>query len=126
MFVVIKGNQSKEVKIIDIYNSNSWRLSGEAETVCVVPVIVGALGMFSNGFEKHLDKLEAKMRLQVIQKSALFGMARILRKLSSEAWELVLVGTFGYLLSSASKQDLPDSYFKSVVLILDITVMNFI
>ena len=83
MFVVIKGNQSKEVKIIDIYNSNSWRHSGEAETVCVVPVIVGALGMFSNGFEKHLDKLEAKMRLQVIQKSALFGMARILRKLSS-------------------------------------------
>ena len=35
----------------------------------MVPVVVGALGMVSNAFEKHLDKVEAKMRLKVNLKS---------------------------------------------------------
>ena len=34
--------------------------------VCLVPVVFGTFGMVTNGLEKHLDKLEAKIRLEVI------------------------------------------------------------
>ena len=52
----------------------------EGKKVTVEPVVVGALGDLSYMFDKHM---ETKIRLEVIQKTALLGTARLLRNVSS-------------------------------------------
>ena len=47
----------------------------------VVPVVVGALGVVSNRLDVWLEKLGVKIRTGLLQKTALLGIARILRKL---------------------------------------------
>ena len=49
----------------------------------VVPIVIGALGVISDKFEKHIKKLGVKFAIDVIQKTALLGSARILRKVLS-------------------------------------------
>ena len=46
----------------------------------VVPVVVGALGCISKGFSRWMDTLGIKLNVGMVQKSALFGTATILRK----------------------------------------------
>ena len=48
----------------------------------VVPVVVGALGVVSKTLDLWLEKLGATIRTGLLQKTALLGRARILRKLS--------------------------------------------
>ena len=48
----------------------------------VEPVVVGALGAVSDIFDKHKEKLGTTIRLEVIQKAALLGTARLLRNVS--------------------------------------------
>ena len=47
----------------------------------VVPVGVGALGVVSNRLDTWLEKLGVTIRTGLLQKTALLGTARILRKL---------------------------------------------
>ena len=47
----------------------------------VVPVVVGALGGVSNRLDEWLEKLGVTIKTGLLQKTALFGTARILRKL---------------------------------------------
>ena len=47
----------------------------------VVPVVIGALGCVTKGFEKWIEKLEIHSNFGVLQKTALLGTAMILRKL---------------------------------------------
>ena len=47
--------------------------------VIVIPVVVGALGAISTGFEKYIEAIEIEMRVEHAQKAALLGAARILR-----------------------------------------------
>ena len=47
----------------------------------VVPVIVGALGVVSNRLGALLEKLGVTIRTGLLQKTALLGTAKILRKL---------------------------------------------
>ena len=47
----------------------------------VVPVVVGALGVVSKRFDAWLEKLGITIRMELLQKTALLGTARILRKL---------------------------------------------
>ena len=46
----------------------------------VVPVVVGALGAVSKRLDTWLDKLGITIRTGLLQKTALLGTARILRK----------------------------------------------
>ena len=48
--------------------------------VKVVPVVVGALGCVTKGFDDWIDKLGINTNLPLIQKTALLGTARVLRK----------------------------------------------
>ena len=48
--------------------------------VKVVPVVVGALRCVTKGFDDWIDKLGIKTNLPLIQKTALLGTARVLRK----------------------------------------------
>ena len=47
----------------------------------VVPVVVDALGGVSNRVDEWLEKLGVTIRTGLLQKTALLGTARILRKL---------------------------------------------
>ena len=51
--------------------------------VKVIPVVIGALGAISDKFDKHTEVIGVQIRLQVIQKTALLGTARILRNVLS-------------------------------------------
>ena len=51
----------------------------DMKEVIVVPVVVGALGAISTGFEKYITAIEIEMRVEHVQKTALMGTARILR-----------------------------------------------
>ena len=51
--------------------------------VTVIPVVIGALGVISNKFERYMEKLDVKIAMEIIQKTALLGTARILRKVLS-------------------------------------------
>ena len=46
----------------------------------VVPVVIGALGSVTNDFERWIRKLGISYNIGVMQKTALLGTARILRK----------------------------------------------
>ena len=50
------------------------------EKVETVPVVVGALGCNSNGFNRWIHMLGIKLFVGMVQKSVLLGTARILRK----------------------------------------------
>jgi hypothetical protein len=51
--------------------------------ISVIPVVVGALGAVSDKFEKHVEKIDKRIRMEVIQKTVLLGTAHILRKVLS-------------------------------------------
>ena len=49
----------------------------------MIPVVVGALGVMSDKFERYSKKLDVKMAKEVIQKTQLLGTAMLLRKVLS-------------------------------------------
>ena len=51
--------------------------------VYVVPVVIGSLGAVSVNFKKYMKQIGVKVSLEVIQKTALLGIAKILRKVLS-------------------------------------------
>ena len=72
----------KEVK--RLRNTKIWRGRWEnpwgIRLVEVVPVVVGALGAVSKRLDTWLDKLGITIKTGFLQKKALLGTARILRK----------------------------------------------
>ena len=53
-----------------------WKL----KMVEVVPVVIGALGCVTKGFDRWIKKLGIPLSVGVMQKTTLLGTARILRK----------------------------------------------
>ena len=53
-----------------------WNL----KKVEVVPVVIGALGSVTKKFDRWIEKLGTTFNVGVVQKTALLGTARILRK----------------------------------------------
>ena len=53
-----------------------WRM----RKVIVVPVVIEALGAVSVNFKECMKRIGVNVRLEVIQKTALLGTARILKK----------------------------------------------
>ena len=57
-----------------------WRM----RKVIVVPVVIGALGAVSVNFKEYMRQIGGvNVRLEIIQKTALLGSAKILRKVLS-------------------------------------------
>ena len=71
----------KEAEKIEKYNDlrrelqKLWKVKAK-----VVPIVVGALGTVSKSLTGYLKEIKVSTKIQVIQKSALLGTARILRK----------------------------------------------
>ena len=59
--------------------SKVWRM----RKVLVVPVVIEALGAVSVNFKECMKRIGVNVRLEVIQKTALLGTAKILRKVLS-------------------------------------------
>ena len=55
----------------------------EMKKVAEIAIVVGVLGTIATKFEKYIESLGIKIRLQHVQKSALLGTARIIRKVLS-------------------------------------------
>ena len=71
-----------------------WKL----KMVEVVPVVIGALGSVTKGFDRWIGKLGIPLNVGVMQKkTALLGTARILRKVLEYEEEIILLA-FGHLL----------------------------
>ena len=51
--------------------------------VVVIPIVVGTLGTITTTFEKYIERLGIEIRIEHIQKSALLGRARVIRKVLS-------------------------------------------
>ena len=51
----------------------------------VVPIVVGALGAVTPNLSKYLDVIGVTTRIELLQKAALLGTARLLRRVL-EAW----------------------------------------
>ena len=62
-------------------NIKSEKRDSEAvEHKDVVPIVVGALGTVTNNLGKHLKTIGITATVELLQKAALLGTARILRK----------------------------------------------
>ena len=53
------------------------------QKVFVVPLVIGVLGAESVNFKEYVKRIGVNVRLEVIQKTTLLGMAKILRKVLS-------------------------------------------
>ena len=98
--IVVVDKRNREVKIIDIAVPGDSRVAekelekiekyqmvreeiGHAwkmNEVTVIPVEIGALGVISDKFKGYMEKMDVKLATAIIQKTALLGTARILRK----------------------------------------------
>ena len=90
-FIDIKGGEGddrvkdKELEKLEKYQllkdeiAEVWRM----RKVIVVPVVIGALGAVSVNFKEYMKRIGVNVRLEVIQKTALLGTAKILRKVLS-------------------------------------------
>ena len=56
-----------------------WKM----DKMIVLPIVIGALGAVSQRFAGHIQKMEGNIKLGIIQKTALLGTARLLRKVLS-------------------------------------------
>ena len=77
-------NERKVGKIVKYKVFKDWiaRMWGMKEVI-VIPVVVGALGAISTGFEKYIAAIGIEMRIEHAQKNpektALLGTAKILK-----------------------------------------------
>ena len=98
--IVVVNEDAKECKIIDV--AVPWdsrvrakerekiekylNLKREIATmwgmkkVTVIPVVIGSLGVVAKEFDKWIEKIGINLRAGHVQKTALLGTARILRK----------------------------------------------
>ena len=53
------------------------------EKVVVIPIMVRTLGAITTKFEKYIESFGIEIRINYVEKSALLGRARIIRKVLS-------------------------------------------
>ena len=51
--------------------------------VVVIPIVVGEIGTITTKFKEYFESLGIEIRIEHVQKSALLGTARIIRKVLS-------------------------------------------
>ena len=72
--------EEKEIEKIEKYQD----LKRKIERMCgirkveVVPVVIGAIGSVTKGFDRWIEKLDIQCNVTDMQKTALLGTARIL------------------------------------------------
>ena len=74
---------AKEQEIIEKYQELRWEVARlwKMKKVKVIPVVVGELGTITSKTQLWQKKIGIEVRVELIQKTALLGTARILREL---------------------------------------------
>ena len=67
-----------EIQLVKDEIARLWQIK-----VVVIPIVAGALGTITTKFEKYIESLGIEIRIEHVQKSALLGTARIIRKAQS-------------------------------------------
>ena len=85
IIVAIPGDNrvgAKEKEKIEKYDNLKWEVKKmwSMKKVEIVPVVIGALGAVSKNFELYIEKLGIQIKTEHLQKTALLGTARILRR----------------------------------------------
>ena len=78
----MKGEELDKVEKYQLLKAavaNVWPV----RKVIVVPVVIGVLGAVSVNFKKCIRQIGVKVSLEVMEKTALLGTAKILRKVLS-------------------------------------------
>ena len=72
----------KEIEKIENYRKlcREMKKIWQLKEVRVIPIVIGSLGTISNNFESWLEKLNLKSTIELMQKAALLGTAKIIRK----------------------------------------------
>ena len=80
-----KRVKDKEIEKLEKYQmlKEEVRRLWKMKTVTVLPIVIGALGAVSQRFTGYVNKVGANIRLEIMQKTALLGTARLLRKVLS-------------------------------------------
>ena len=76
------GWQVEKLEIYQLLKDEIIKMWG-VEKVVIVLVIIGALGVVSKNFEKHVKKFEIGACVEIMQKIAVLGTARLSRKILS-------------------------------------------
>ena len=71
--------KDQEKQLVEDAIARLWQM----KKVVVIPIVVGGLGVTTTKFEKYIESLGIKIRIEHVQKSALLGTARIIRKVLS-------------------------------------------
>ena len=74
--------EQEKIKECSLLNDEIARL-WQMRKVVVFPIVVGALGTITTKFEKYIERVGIKIRIEHVQKSALLGTVRIIRKVLS-------------------------------------------
>ena len=77
----------KEQEEVEKYQELRWEISRmwNMKKVTVIPMVIGALGTVSKRIQSWIKKIGVEVRTEQLQKTALLGTARILRKVL-DAW----------------------------------------
>ena len=78
----VRSKEQEKIEKYQLLRDEMMRIWGMKKVV-VIPVVIGALGAISIEFENHVKKLKLEIRIEHVQKTALLGTARILRKVLS-------------------------------------------
>ena len=81
--VAIQGDDRVKDKELEKFEKYQLLKVSRMRKVIVVPVVIGALGAVSVNFKEYMKRIGVNVRLEVIQKTALLGTAKILRKVLS-------------------------------------------
>ena len=74
---IVENEKEKVEKYKDLRRevARLWNVKAK-----VVPIVVGALGVVTRNLSKHLDVIGVTTKIELLQKAALLGTARLLRR----------------------------------------------
>ena len=75
-----RSRNTREIEKYSLLKDKIARL-WQMKKVAVIPTLVGALGTITTKFEKYIESLGIEIRTEHVQRSALIGTARIIRKI---------------------------------------------
>ena len=80
--IIICDKEREKIDKYSLFKDEIARL-WKMKKVVVIQIVVGALGTITTKFEKYIESLGIEITIEHVQKSALLGTARIIRKVLS-------------------------------------------
>ena len=78
----VEGKELEKLEKYQLLKDEIAKVWGMRKVI-VVPVVIGTFGAVSVNFKEYMKRIGVNVRLEVIQKTALLGTAKILRKVLS-------------------------------------------